>query len=79
MCGISAHNPLPVSHDACPNPPPPCPHPSVQLCDFLETHFLSDSHVVIKQLGDYMGSLGRLCATEGQAGMGEYLFDKHTL
>ncbi|CAL8263901.1 unnamed protein product [Arctogadus glacialis] len=54
-------------------------HKDPHLCDFLETHFLADSHVVIKQLGDYMGSLGRLCATEAQAGMGEYLFDKHTL
>lgn len=54
-------------------------HKDPHLCDFLEQHFLSDSHDVIKQLGDYIGSLGRLCATEGQGGMGEYLFDKHTL
>ncbi|KAJ3608006.1 hypothetical protein NHX12_025057 [Muraenolepis orangiensis] len=52
-----------------------------QLCDFLEQHFLSDSHKVLKQLGDYLGSLGRLLAAEGGqgGGMGEYLFDKHTL
>ncbi|CAL8285058.1 unnamed protein product [Merluccius merluccius] len=54
-------------------------HKDPHLCDFLEQHFLSDSHDVIKQLGDYIGSLGRLCAAEGQGGMGEYLFDKHTL
>ncbi|CAL8303878.1 unnamed protein product [Lota lota] len=54
-------------------------HKDPHLCDFLEQHFLTDSHDVIKQLGDYIGSLRRLCTTEGQGGMGEYLFDKHTL
>ncbi|KAG5854683.1 ferritin, lower subunit-like [Anguilla rostrata] len=53
-------------------------HTDPHLCDFLEQDFLSDSHDVIKQLGDYVGSLTRLTsATQGS--MGEYLFDKHTL
>lgn len=51
----------------------------LQLCDFLEQHFLDDSHETIKKLGDYIGSLTRLTASETQGPMGEYLFDKHTL
>jgi len=54
-------------------------HTDPHLCDFLEQHFLSDSYDTIKKLGDYMGSLSRLTSPEGQGGMGEYLFDKHTL
>ncbi|AWP17608.1 Ferritin [Scophthalmus maximus] len=49
------------------------------LCDFLEQHFLSDSHETIKKLGDYIGSLSRLTSSETHGPMGEYLFDKHTL
>ncbi|KAM4524304.1 ferritin, heavy subunit isoform 1-T3 [Odontesthes bonariensis] len=49
------------------------------LCDFLEQDFLIDSHDAIKKLGDYVGSLTRLTASETQGSMGEYLFDKHTL
>ncbi|XP_072229873.1 ferritin, lower subunit [Leuresthes tenuis] len=49
------------------------------LCDFLEQDFLIDSHDTIKKLGDYVGSLTRLVASETQGSMGEYLFDKHTL
>lgn len=49
------------------------------LCDFLEQHFLADSHEAIKKLGDYIGSLTRLTASETHGAMGEYLFDKHTL
>ncbi|KAJ8399942.1 hypothetical protein AAFF_G00406720 [Aldrovandia affinis] len=54
-------------------------HTDPNLCDFLEQHFLSDSHDTIKQLGDYMGSLTRLTSSETHGAMGEYLFDKHTL
>ncbi|XP_061087737.1 ferritin, lower subunit-like isoform X1 [Conger conger] len=54
-------------------------HTDPHLCDFLEQHFLSDSHDVIKQLGDYVGSLTRLTSSDTQGSMGEYLFDKHTL
>lgn len=49
------------------------------LCDFLEQHFLIDSHDTIKKLGDYVGSLTRITASETHGPMGEYLFDKHTL
>jgi len=49
------------------------------LCDFLEEHFLQSSHETIKKLGDYVGSLGRIATSETSGGMGEYLFDKHTL
>ncbi|XP_061563716.1 ferritin, middle subunit-like [Cololabis saira] len=54
-------------------------HTDAHLCDFLEDHFLVDSHDTIKTLGDYIGSLGRLVSSETHASMGEYLFDKHTL
>ncbi|XP_020779750.1 ferritin, lower subunit-like [Boleophthalmus pectinirostris] len=49
------------------------------LCDFLEEHFLQNSHETIKKLGDYVGSLGRIATNETSGSMGEYLFDKHTL
>ncbi|XP_060885027.1 ferritin, lower subunit-like [Labrus mixtus] len=49
------------------------------LGDFLEQHFLIDSHDTIKNLGDYIGSLTRLTSSETHGSMGEYLFDKHTL
>uniref|UniRef100_A0A3B1JP12 Ferritin n=1 Tax=Astyanax mexicanus TaxID=7994 RepID=A0A3B1JP12_ASTMX len=49
------------------------------LCDFLESHFLPDSHETIKKLGDYLSSLTRLTSSEPNGHMGEYLFDKHTL
>ncbi|KAM6951369.1 ferritin, middle subunit [Aplochiton taeniatus] len=54
-------------------------HTDPHLCDFLEEHFLSDSHDTIKKLGDYVGSLTRLTSSETHGAMGEYLFDKHTL
>ncbi|XP_044303605.1 ferritin heavy chain A-like [Varanus komodoensis] len=47
------------------------------LCDFLETHYLDEQVKAIKQLGDYITNLRRLTSTQG--GLGEYLFDKHTL
>ncbi|CAN9509092.1 unnamed protein product [Ophioblennius macclurei] len=54
-------------------------HADPHLCDFLEQHFLADSHDTIKKLGDYVGSLTRITASETNGPMGEYLFDKHTL
>ncbi|XP_038592547.1 ferritin, lower subunit [Micropterus salmoides] len=54
-------------------------HNDPHLCDFLEQHFLTDSHDTIKKLGDYIGSLTRITASETHGAMGEYLFDKHTL
>ncbi|KAF7661199.1 hypothetical protein LDENG_00267110 [Lucifuga dentata] len=54
-------------------------HTDPHLCDFLEQHFLSDSHDTIKKLGDYISSLTRLTVSDTHGSMGEYLFDKHTL
>ncbi|XP_077406893.1 ferritin, lower subunit [Vanacampus margaritifer] len=53
-------------------------HFDAHFCDFLEQNFLVDSHDTIKKLGDYIGSLKRITASESH-GLGEYLFDKHTL
>ncbi|XP_005872256.2 PREDICTED: ferritin heavy chain [Myotis brandtii] len=47
------------------------------LCDFIETHCLNEQVKSIKELGDHVTNLRRLGAPE--AGMAEYLFDKHTL
>ncbi|CAK6964230.1 hypothetical protein F7725_014204 [Scomber scombrus] len=52
---------------------------TISLCDYLEQNFLIDSHDTIKKLGDYIGSLTRITASETHGPMGEYLFDKHTL
>ncbi|XP_028845021.1 ferritin, lower subunit isoform X2 [Denticeps clupeoides] len=54
-------------------------HTDPHLCDFVENHFLTDSHDTIKQLGDHVGSLSRLMSSEPNGQMGDYLFDKHTL
>ncbi|XP_062918968.1 ferritin, lower subunit-like [Mobula hypostoma] len=49
-----------------------------QLCSFLETNFLNSNVEFMKKLGDHVTSLKGL--TVGRtSGMGEYLFDKHTL
>ncbi|XP_048672484.1 ferritin heavy chain A-like [Caretta caretta] len=47
------------------------------LCDFLESDYLEEQVKAIKQLGDHLTNLKRLEVP--QNGMGEYLFDKHTL
>uniref|UniRef100_UPI00398EA6D8 ferritin, higher subunit-like n=1 Tax=Pristiophorus japonicus TaxID=55135 RepID=UPI00398EA6D8 len=47
------------------------------LCDFLETNYLDEQVKIIKKLGDHITNLKRLGAPEN--GLGEYLFDKHTL
>ncbi|XP_067830506.1 ferritin heavy chain-like [Heptranchias perlo] len=47
------------------------------LCEFLETNYLNEQVEAIKKLGDHITNLKRLGAPEN--GMGEYLFDKHTL
>ncbi|XP_043939313.1 ferritin heavy chain B-like [Protopterus annectens] len=47
------------------------------LCDFLESHYLDEQVEAIKTLGDYITNLKRVgCPSNG---LGEYLFDKHTL
>jgi len=45
-----------------------------QMCDFIETHYLTEQVEAIKQLGDYVTNLKRV-----GPGMGEYLFDKHNM
>ncbi|XP_077687293.1 ferritin heavy chain A-like [Eretmochelys imbricata] len=47
------------------------------LCDFLESDYLEEQVKAIKQLGDHLTNLKHLEVP--QNGMGEYLFDKHTL
>ncbi|KAH0631107.1 hypothetical protein JD844_005209 [Phrynosoma platyrhinos] len=46
------------------------------MCDFLKS-FLEDEVKTIKQLGDHISNLQRLEVP--QNGIGEHLFDKHTL
>lgn len=45
-----------------------------QFCDFLESEYLEEQVKAVKELSDHITNLKRL----GE-GMGEYLFDKHTL
>uniref|UniRef100_A0A8C8RCY0 Ferritin n=1 Tax=Pelusios castaneus TaxID=367368 RepID=A0A8C8RCY0_9SAUR len=47
------------------------------LCDFLESVYLEEQVKSIKQLGDHLTNLKRLGMP--QSGLGEYLFDKHSL
>ncbi|XP_072348451.1 ferritin heavy chain-like [Scyliorhinus torazame] len=47
------------------------------LCEFLESNYLTEQIVAIRRLGEHITNLKRLGAPEN--GMGEYLFDKHTL
>lgn len=49
----------------------------IQMCDFVETHFLDEQVKSIKQLADWISNLRRMGAP--QNGMAEYLFDKHTM
>ncbi|XP_043535520.1 ferritin heavy chain-like [Chiloscyllium plagiosum] len=49
-----------------------------QMCNYLESNFLNSSVETLKTLGDHITSLKKL--TVGKlSGMGEYLFNKHTL
>ncbi|KAM5291039.1 ferritin heavy chain-like [Glossophaga mutica] len=47
------------------------------LCDFLETHYLHQQVMFIKELGDHVIKLRKMGAPE--SGLAEYLFDKLTL
>ncbi|XP_053436815.1 ferritin heavy chain-like [Nycticebus coucang] len=49
----------------------------VQLCDFLEKHFLRQQVKTIKELGGYLTNLHRLGALNSK--LAEYVFDKLTL
>ncbi|XP_078093503.1 ferritin, lower subunit-like [Mustelus asterias] len=49
-----------------------------QMCHFLESRFLNSCVEIIKSLGDHITILRKL--SNGQnSGLGEYLFNKHTL
>merc|ERR1711976_895012 len=45
-----------------------------QLCDFLEANYLTEQVEAIKEISDHITNLKRV-----GTGMGEYLFDKHSL
>ncbi|XP_078286558.1 ferritin, middle subunit-like [Rhinoraja longicauda] len=49
-----------------------------QLCNFLESNFLNINVEFMKTLGDHITSLMGLSAGQ-TGGMGEYLFDQHSL
>jgi len=46
-------------------------HGDKQMCDFIETHYLTEQVEAIKELGDYITNLKR-----AGPGVGEFLFDK---
>lgn len=47
------------------------------LCDFLESHYLTEQVEAIKKLGNYITQLTKMDAHNNK--MAEYLFDKHTM
>merc|ERR1712170_213348 len=49
-------------------------HNDAQMCDFIESHYLTEQVEAIKQLSDYVTQLKRV-----GTGLGEYMFDKETL
>lgn len=49
-------------------------HNDPQMCDFIETHYLTEQVEAIKQLSDWVTNLKRV-----GTGLGEYMFDKETL
>mgnify|MGYP000061776037 CR=1 FL=1 len=49
-------------------------HSDAQFADFLEANYLVEQVEAIKKLSDYVTNLRRV-----GTGLGEYLFDKHTL
>ncbi|XP_015907887.1 soma ferritin [Parasteatoda tepidariorum] len=46
-------------------------HDDAQMCDFLESEYLTEQVEAIKKLGDYISNLKRV-----GTGLGEYMFDK---
>ena len=46
----------------------------LQMCDWIESHFLTEQVEAIKELGDHIANLKRV-----GTGLGEYMFDKETL
>jgi len=49
-------------------------HGDKQMCDFIETHYLTEQVEAIKELADMVTNLKRV-----GPGLGEYMFDKETL
>jgi len=49
-------------------------HNDAQMCDFIESNYLTEQVEAIKQLAEYVTNLKRV-----GTGLGEYLFDKETL
>ena len=45
-----------------------------QMCDFIESHYLTEQVEAIKKLADLITNVKRV-----GPGLGEYLFDKHSL
>ena len=56
----------------------------LQLCDFLESHFLDKEVQLIKKMGNHLTNIRRVAGTPAQTGapqaaLGEYLFERLTL
>ncbi len=49
-------------------------HGDAQFCDWLESNYLTEQVEVIKSLSDHVTNLKR-----AGPGLGEYLYDKHTM
>jgi len=49
-------------------------HNDAQMCDFIESNYLTEQVEAIKQLAEYVTNLKRV-----GPGLGEFLFDKETL
>jgi ferritin heavy chain len=49
-------------------------HGDANMCDFLETHYLTEQVEAIKELADHVTNLKRV-----GPGLGEYLYDKETM
>ncbi|XP_070567215.1 soma ferritin-like [Ptychodera flava] len=49
-------------------------HGDAQMCDFIETEYLTEQVDAIKELSDHVTNLKRV-----GSGLGEYMFDKETL
>ena len=45
-----------------------------QMCDFIETHYLTEQVEAIKEIGDHITNLKRV-----GTGLGEYIYDKENL
>jgi len=49
-------------------------HNDAQMCDWIETHFLTEQVEAIKELGDHLRQLNRVGDN-----LGEYMYDKESL